>query len=146
MISVDYVKNVDCPFSAGDVQIVLKKAAAYEPKIKGVVEVVVVGDGEIRQINKQFRGKDAVTDVLSFAWKDGGVLSNDLLGQIYISYPQIKRQSKSFECSPPEEFIRMLAHGILHIVGYDHLTKKEADRMFSLQEKILASSLNLLSL
>jgi probable rRNA maturation factor len=59
------------------------------------------------------------------------------LGQIFIAYPQIKRQAKQYKISEKEEFVRMLVHGLLHLVGYDHNTIKDEKKMLNLQEKIV---------
>lgn len=139
MIVVEYSRQATCPFSKKQVELIAAVAARHEPRIRGVVEVTVVGDAKIRSLNKQYRGKDKVTDVLSFAWGEDASMPSALLGQIYISYPQIKRQAADFSVTPHNEFIRMLAHGLLHIVGHDHVKKAEAATMFALQEKIVAA-------
>lgn len=139
MIKVDFNKKVPCPLTEKEAELVAKTASKFEKKIKGMVEITLIGDDEIKKLNKLYRGISKVTDVLSFAWEEDQVVPSSLLGQIYISYPQIKRQSKIFKCSPQEEGIRMLVHGLLHIVGYDHADKNGADKMFGLQEKIVTS-------
>lgn len=146
MIRVEYITKVACPFTEKEVLQTATIASRHEKKIQGTVEVVVVGDKAIQDLNRRYRGKNKVTDVLSFAWEEDELAPSAMLGQVYISYPQIKRQAKSFECTPEEEFIRMLVHGLLHIVGYDHMTQKEADSMFPLQEKIVEKAKLKLSL
>jgi probable rRNA maturation factor len=85
---------------------------------------------------RYFRGKDKVTDVISFGWQEDSLVPSDVLGEIYICYKQIERQAKHFKCSTKEEFTRMLAHGLLHSVGYDHISKSQASRMFqTIQEE-----------
>lgn len=111
---------------------IVSLAARFSKKIRGTVEVAVVGDKKIQTLNKKYRGKNKVTDVLSFSW-----LSGDFLGQIFICYPQIVRQAKEYEISVDEEFARMLVHGLLHLVGHDHVKKIEASRMFKIQERIV---------
>lgn len=139
MIEIDYFKKVVCPVQNKTVQKLAELAGRKEKKIKGRIEVVVVGETEIKSLNAQYRGKKAVTDVLSFAWQENGLKngSDDLLGQIYLCYPRITRQAKDFGVTAKEEFARMLVHGLLHLVGYDHAQKKEADLMFGLQEQVL---------
>lgn len=117
---------------------IVRFAARREKKIRGRIDVTVVGDAAIRSLNRRYRGKDQVTDVLSFAWGEDKKMPSRYLGQIYLSYPQIKRQARVFQAPVAEEFARMLVHGLLHLVGYDHVRRAEAERMFSLQEKIVA--------
>jgi probable rRNA maturation factor len=92
----------------------------------------LVGDQKRKKINARFRGKNQTTDVLSFGIGDG-----EDLGDIFISIPQIKRQAKQFDISESEEFIRILVHGMLHLLNYDHKKKTEAKEMYSLQEKLV---------
>ncbi len=93
----------------------------------------------MRSLNSQYRGKHSTTDVLTFPLHEGESVFTDTqeLGDIFLSGAQIERQARDFNISPREEFIRMLVHGVLHILGYDHVAKKEARQMFALQEKLL---------
>lgn len=96
------------------------------------VSVHMIGDMRMTTMNAQFRGKSYPTDVLSFPTDD----AHDR-GDIFICVPQIIRQSKQFGVTPKEECVRMLVHGVLHLLGYDHQTKHGADEMFSIQEKVV---------
>ena len=116
---------------------IVSLAARAEKKIHGTVEVTIVGEKKIKALNLKYRGKDKVTDVLSFSWLEGGKMPGDFLGQIFICYPQIVRQAEEYKVSVEEEFARMLVHGLLHLVGYDHVKENEAKKMFVLQEKII---------
>ena len=136
MIKINFSTKVRSPFGLTQVKKILSQAARFSGKIKGEVEVNLVGDKLMRELNKNYRGKDQTTDVLSFAWREAGDKKN--LGQIFISYPQIKRQAKEYGVPVKQEFTRMLAHGVLHLVGFDHLNEKDAKRMFTLQEKIVS--------
>jgi probable rRNA maturation factor len=107
-------------------------------KSKGNVSVHLIGDTKMKSLNKQYRGKDSTTDVLSFAMHDGmDMMMGDELGDIFISIPRIHIQARDHNISFKEEFVRMLVHGILHLLGYDHMKKKEAEKMFRLQEKLV---------
>lgn len=126
------------------VQKILLAASRVEKKISGEVEVNIVGDDEIRELNRLHRGKNKTTDVLSFGWGDAvfpGEKREKMLGQLFVCYPQIIRQAKRFGVTEKEEFARMLAHGLLHLAGYDHLGKAQAEKMFRLQEKVVELSL-----
>jgi probable rRNA maturation factor len=139
MIRVIFDSTVETPITKKLVEHVVVAANRVEKKITGVVEVTIVGEKRIRRINRDFRGKDKVTDVISFGWQEDSLVPSDVLGEIYICYKQIERQAKHFKCSTKEEFARMLAHGLLHSVGYDHISKSQASRMFPLQERIVSS-------
>lgn len=136
MLSLDFNKRVRCPWSLVEIQEVFK-VIHKNTKINGEVEVNIVGDKEQKDLNFRYRGLNKTTDVLSFAWKEDKVIKTNYLGQIYISYPQISRQAKELSIETKEEFVRMLAHGFLHIIGHDHIEKKEAKVMFGIQEKIV---------
>ena len=136
MINLYFNKAIDCPWSLDKIQQVFNQIEKIT-KVKGKVEVNIVGDKEIKDLNFRYRGLKKVTDVLSFAWQEDKVIKSDSLGQIYICYPQIVRQAKTFSVKPGEEFVRMLAHGFLHIIGHDHGQKKEAEVMFGLQEEVV---------
>lgn len=109
----------------------------------GAISVHFIGDTRMARLNRIHRGKQGTTDVLSFAAQEGGgVFPGDEIGDIFISVPQIKRQAKVWNVSHKEELFRMLIHGVLHVLGYDHITKKQAKKMFSLQEAFLKKILS----
>lgn len=101
-----------------------------------------VGDRRMTKMNNFFRGKDSPTDVLSFAINEGEDMrlskkKNKEWGDVFVCVPHIKRQAKQHNVVYQEELIRMLSHGVLHLFGYDHERKKDADVMFPLQELIV---------
>ncbi len=96
------------------------------------VSVAFVSAEEIRRLNRQYRGKDKVTDVLSFNLDDG-----ELLGEILLCYPQAVRQAHELGHGVREELLFLLVHGLLHLHGFDHETPRDAARMFPLQKRIL---------
>lgn len=95
------------------------------------VSIVFVGDRRIRNLNKFYRQKDKVTDILSF---DG---DRDFFGEIIIDYAQIKRQSKIFSKSVKDELVFILIHGLLHLQGYDDKTEKGRLEMEKLGEEFV---------
>ena len=101
--------------------------------------ILFVDDATIKKINFENRGIDRVTDVISFALEDGEepFLSYRVLGDIYISIPKMKEQAKEYGHSEKRELSFLVVHGLLHLLGYDHMEKEEEEIMFSLQEKIL---------
>ncbi len=109
-----------------------------------IIEVNLVSDEEIQAINKAYRGKDAPTDVISFAFLDSieteVAIKGDvprLLGEIMISYETAERQAKKYGHSVQREMKFLFAHGILHLLGYNHETTDQEKVMFALQDQIL---------
>ncbi len=110
------------------------------PKYKNSsFSINLVGEKRIQTLNNLYRGKDKVTDVLAFALQDVETPVDDLqdLGDVFICIPQINRQAQEFDTSFKEEFTRILIHGILHLLGFDHVKEKDAKKMFLFQEKIV---------
>lgn len=102
------------------------------------VSVHCVGEARIKTLNRLFRGKNQVTDVLSFSVEDNLYGKNEEdAGDIFICPAYIKIQAKRFGVSYKEEITRTLIHGVLHLLGYDHVSKRQANTMFSVQESIL---------
>ncbi|MCB9798949.1 rRNA maturation RNase YbeY [Candidatus Nomurabacteria bacterium] len=103
------------------------------------VSVHLIGDTRMKSLNKKYRGKDKTTDVLSFAMGDGERWFGEILdlGDVFVSIPQIRRQAREFGVSFKHELVRMLVHGILHTMGYDHLRPKDAKVMMPLQGKLV---------
>lgn len=100
----------------------------------------LVGEKEIMALNKEHRKINKVTDVLSFPLCEVGEIRDkryEEIGDVFLCIPQIKKQAKEYGVSFEEEFCRILTHGILHLLGFDHQKKKEANKMFKLQEKIV---------
>jgi probable rRNA maturation factor len=90
------------------------------------VNVIFVDDPVIRKLNNEYFGKDRVTDVISFNFDD------ELLGEVYVSLPQARRQAREIDLTIKEEIQRLVVHGILHLLGYDH--EKDDGRMLAKQE------------
>lgn len=129
-------RKTEVPHKDVEKTIELTLRAVKRPK--STVSVHLIGDKKMRTINNQFRGKDKTTDVLSFSAIEGEIIApTDDLGDIFVCIPQIRRQAPRFGATFKQEFHRMLIHGILHIVGYDHMQEADAKKMFGLQEKLL---------
>ena len=103
--------------------------------VGGEVSLVLAGDRLLHRLNRDFRGKDRPTDVLSFpAGDDPG----RLLGDVVISAPRVFAQARRFEVTPIQELRRLLVHGMLHLMGYDHVRQSERRTMRELEERLLA--------
>ena len=102
--------------------------------------VIFINDEEIHKINKEYRGIDRPTDVISFAFNDNGSLDGpiNMLGEIYVSIDRMKEQAVEYGHSEKRELSFLCIHGLLHLLGYDHtLGEKEEKEMFDLQREIL---------
>ena len=98
------------------------------------VSLIFTSDAKMKVLNRCFRGKDKSTDVLSFPIEANG---KNLEGEIYISFPQARRQAALFGNQTEGEILRLSAHGILHLLSYDHHTIKERTEMIAREEKYL---------
>ena len=113
-----------------------------ELKEKYELSVSIIDDGTIHTYNKQYRGIDRPTDVLSFAFQDDEdmILDSKLpteLGDILISYETMLRQADEYGHSIEREMCFLFTHGLLHLLGYDHMEKDDEKEMFALQNEIL---------
>lgn len=116
---------------------IAEAVSARFPDVAGVIGVSYVDDGEIRRLNRMYRGKDSVTDVLSFA--SDFVEHTGTLGDVVISYAQAVRQAE--EGDVELELVDLIVHGILHVLGYDHEEPADAAIMFPIQDSLVATIL-----
>lgn len=110
-------------------QLFLKELGA-----SGEVSLVAVGDRRIRNLNKQYRGQDRITDVLSFVSDQPGEL-----GEVLINYQQIVRQAQRFNHSVWCEFIFITTHGLLHLLGYEDKTSSGWQEMEKISQDFVNS-------
>lgn len=102
--------------------------------------IIIIDNKRIREINKEYRKIDRETDVISFAFEDNmDVVYKDfrLLGDIYISIEKCYDQAVEYGHSRTRELCFLATHGILHLLGYDHMTKEDEEKMFKLQNELL---------
>ncbi len=105
-----------------------------------IFDIIFIDDEEMHKLNKEYRGIDRTTDVLSFALNDNKHIDTFInsLGDIFISIPKMKSQALEYGHSEKRELSFLALHGLLHLLGYDHtLGKKEEEEMFGLQKEIL---------
>ena len=104
-----------------------------------IFNVIIVDNNYIHKLNKEYRGVDRETDVISFALEDDDTFNPEerILGDIYISIDKAKEQSESYGHSLERELCFLAVHGFLHLLGYDHMKKEDEEIMFSLQDEIL---------
>ena len=107
------------------------------------VSVLLVGDRAMRTLNRRYRGKDRTTDVLSFPMREGGFprVRQELLGDIVLCVPVAVRQARSAGVKLREEIDRLLAHGLLHLLGYDHERGGRDARRMEARERSMREAL-----
>jgi probable rRNA maturation factor len=124
---------------------VLQKAAEMEDTGPSEVSVTIVSKERIQEINKEYRQKDSVTDVISFAMEEMGkdeteIIGGDetrFLGDIIICLDIAKEQAGDYGHSMDREMGFLAVHGFLHLLGYDHMNEEDEKKMFGRQEEIL---------
>ncbi|MBU3842613.1 MAG: rRNA maturation RNase YbeY [Candidatus Fusobacterium pullicola] len=124
----------------GYVEKVLEKE--YDSKAPVYVSLLFTGNDEIQVINREYRDKDQPTDVISFAYhetEDFDIGPYDTLGDIVISLERVVEQAKEYNHSPKRELFYVLTHGVLHLLGYDHIEEEERKEMRAKEEEILGS-------
>ena len=102
--------------------------------------VIIINNDSIHKINKEYRGIDRPTDVITFALEDNKQINMPevrVLGDIYISYDKVISQAKEYNHSIKREICFLAVHGLLHLLGYDHMKKEDEIKMFSLQKELL---------
>lgn len=104
------------------------------------ISFVITDDKTIHLLNKKYRGKDKPTDVLAFSMREGefGQLDSALLGDVVVSVPTARRQAAENGCSVMDEVTMLLAHGILHLLGWDHDTPAKDRKMRAETERLCA--------
>jgi probable rRNA maturation factor len=110
-------------------RVTLMLAALQMPKAE--VSIVVTDDKEIRILNRDYRGIDRPTDVLSFSMREGegARFAGDALGDLVISLPTAARQAREAKRPLLDETTMLLAHGLLHLLGWDHATPADDRKM-----------------
>ena len=130
-------KNLEDKFS------LIKKVLLHglaKLKIEQVEFNVIIVDNEyIHQLNRDYRHIDRETDVITFALEDDKTFNPEerILGDIYISIEKAISQSEEYGHSLDRELCFLAVHGLLHLLGYDHMEKEEEEVMFKLQGEIL---------
>ncbi len=117
-------------------QLIAEKAAKLEELTTGEISFALVNNEIIQKLNKQYRNQDKPTDVLSFPMDD------ELWGDVVISTEQAVLQAKEYGHSLKRELAYLAVHGILHLLGYDHLKPEDKSIMRDREEQIL-KALNL---
>ena len=118
----------------------LMDLAIRKLNVQGVFSITFIGDEKMHEMNMTYRGVDRTTDVLSFALNDAEEnfeAEIEVLGDIFVSIPKMKEQAAEYGHSVKRELSFLCIHGLLHLLGYDHMTKEDEEVMFSLQREVL---------
>jgi probable rRNA maturation factor len=103
-----------------------------------VVNVVVVDDRAMRRLNRRYRGKDRPTDVLSFSYREAnGRPGAGVIGDVFVSHQTLARDARRLGVEPADLAVRVVVHGCLHVLGYDHETDADAERMERRERAVL---------
>jgi probable rRNA maturation factor len=155
-VSDDYASQVSATWLKGVVE---RTLALEEAPSSSAVDVVVVDDETVRELNSRHRGLDETTDVLAFSYVGGGEYYGEVdgaagpdrggefvlppgqktgLGEVVVSYPQARRQAAERGHSTQREMAALLTHGVLHLLGYDHMEDDERVEMERREARVLS--------
>jgi len=118
-----------------------------ESEREGDLSIALVGPGRMKKINKSYRGKNRATDILSFPeskirlkqFRIGPLQKSESLGEIVICLREVKKNAKRYKSNFETELSRVLIHGLLHLLGYDHeKSEKETEKMEEKQNHYLS--------
>ena len=121
-------------------ELIFESVSLNIPKIQNwTLNIVFVSDAEIKELNKNYRNKNEVTDVLSFHYfEDFSLLKQrEIAWEIILSQNKIISQSKEFWLTQEQETYKLIIHSILHILGFDHESDKDYMKMSKEEKKIL---------
>ena len=139
-LKVEVVNAVRAPVTPARLRSVIRKAAqlpevgARLPAGPATIALRITDDSELRRLNRDFSAHDVVTDVLSFQGEDGH------LGDLAISWPAVVRQAEVHGHSADTELALLCVHGLLHLLGWDHVSAREQKEMTRLTIEALQQS------
>jgi probable rRNA maturation factor len=140
-LSLDRSDGVPAPDGKAVLSLVEIAAGLAPPDV--TVGLVLVDDERIQAINREFRGKDRPTDVISFSYfgDDDPSPEPGLAGEIYISCETLEKEAKQLGVDPGQLFLRIGVHGLMHVLGYDHIDDEDARLMESREREVLEGHL-----
>jgi probable rRNA maturation factor len=146
-MDVEFVEQMAAKLSAGVIRNLLAKPPVHlEAQVieqigeRGELSLVLVSNRQIRKLNKEWMGKDRPTDVLSFPLELEPPMAEELpweVGEIVISVEKAEEQADSYEHSFERELAFLFVHGMLHVLGFDHMEPDGEKDMFSRQKSVL---------
>ena len=147
---INMIKGFDLKQYRKDFKAIVKEAKkVLDIDNKLTLSLTICDSDYIAKLNKDYRGIDKETDVLSFALEDDSdedelldmldMIGSRELGDIIINLDRVISQAKEYGHSEKREICFLFTHGLLHLLGYDHMDKDDEKEMFALQEKILTN-------
>lgn len=138
----EYTNNIDIDYERIFNMVLKQVQKVLDINDNSALSVILVDDEKIHEINKEYRNIDRPTDVISFALLDSeniGIMDNEEieLGDIFISIDACKRQAEEYEHGVDRELGFLFTHGVLHLLGYDHMNEEDEKIMFSKQREII---------
>ena len=140
MNKIEIINKTNTNIDLDSLKDIVKYTLLKENIDNGILNIIIVDNNTIHKINKEFRGVDRPTDVISFALEDDDTfikLDERILGDIYISIDKVYEQTKEYGHSFKREISFLTVHGVLHLLGYDHMNIEDEKIMFQKQEQIL---------
>ena len=134
--------DLSIPFEESEAEMLLSLIQSEHKCSFSFVELVYVDEKEIVRVNKEFLNRDYVTDIISFRYDDDEELTinsnSDIEGSLICCAPRIQEQALEFKQTEKQEFLRILVHGLLHLIGYDDQTPEEKAEMTRLEDHFLS--------
>lgn len=137
-VHVDVQRALDAGPAVDDIQRWVEAVLKHEQQDNTELSVRIVDEAESAALNYQYRGKDSPTNVLSFGCKLPDELELNLLGDLVICAPVVKREADEQGKTEQTHWAHMIIHGVLHLLGFDHLTATDAQDMEQREIEILA--------
>ncbi|MGM0507686.1 MAG: rRNA maturation RNase YbeY [Fusobacteriota bacterium] len=143
-INIDIMNKTDVDLELNKIKeyiktVLVNEYKAFDPKKVVYISITFLNNEDIKQINKKHRNKNSETDVISFAYHESEMSGAvDTLGDILVSLERVKSQSKEYGHSFDRELFYVLTHGVLHLLGYDHIKKEDKKIMRKKEEEILS--------
>lgn len=125
--------GLELPFKESDAALLLNEITEHQECFFSFVEVVFVDEAEIVRINKEFLSRNYVTDIISFRY-DEIETNQEIEGTLYCCAQRIKEQAVELKELEKKEFLRIITHGLLHLVGFDDQTPEEKKEMTRLED------------
>ena len=138
-LDLDVQRHHQMPSVPGDAELGLWCRAALAGRCDHRVELTVriVDEEEGGELNQRYRGKPGPTNVLTFCYDLPDVVGSGLIGDLVICAPVVEQEALAQGKAPHAHWAHMVVHGVLHLLGYDHGTDREAERMEGLEREIL---------